>query len=64
MNERPSDTSVPVVAVGGALASVVLWLAAPLLEALVGERPPAGVEAALGTLITAALAYWMPARLR
>ena len=61
--ERASDTSIPVVALGGAISSVVLYLAGPMLEAWVGERPPAGLEAALATLITAAIAWRMPARL-
>jgi len=63
IDERQSDTSIPVVALGGALSSVVLYLVGPVLEALVGERPPPGMEAALATLITAAIAWRMPARL-
>ena len=63
MEPRQTDTSVSVVALAGALAAVVLYLASPVLEAWVGERPPPGLEAALGTLITAALTYWLPARL-
>ena len=61
---RRDETSVGVVALGGAAGSVLLYLAGPALEALVGERPPPGVEAAIGTLITAALAWALPARLR
>jgi hypothetical protein len=58
------DTSVGVVALGGSAASVLLYLLGPALEALVGERPAPGVEAAIGTLLTAALAWVLPARLR
>jgi hypothetical protein len=62
-DERQSDTSIPIVALGGALSSVLLYLAGPALEAVVGERPPPGLEAALATLITAGIAWRMPARL-
>lgn len=61
---RSDETSVGIVALGGAAGSVMLYLAGPALEAMVGERPPAGVEAAVATLITAALAWLLPARLR
>jgi hypothetical protein len=61
---RGPETSVPVVALAGAAASILLYLLGPALEAVIGERPPPGMEAALGTLLTAGAAYWMPARLR
>ena len=61
---RRDETSVGVVALGGAAASILLYLSGPALEAAVGERPPPGIEAAAGTLITAALAWLLPARLR
>lgn len=61
-DERQTDTSIPMVAVGGAVASIALYLLSPLLESWVGEEPPPGMEAALGTLITAAITYWLPAR--
>jgi hypothetical protein len=61
---KGSETSVPVVALAGAAASILLYLLGPMLERIIGERQPPGMEAALGTLLTAAAAYWMPARLR
>jgi len=55
-----NETQVSIVALGGALASIVIYLSAPMLETLIGERPPPGIEAAAGTLITAALAWLLP----
>lgn len=52
-----NQTTVTVVVLGGAAASVALWLAVEL--GAIGQPPP-GVESALGVLLTAGLAWILP----
>lgn len=53
-------TSVNVVLMGGAAATLLIYLTEPLLIALHGERPPPGIESAAAVLLTAVLAYLVP----
>lgn len=59
MGNRTETTTV---ILGGALATLLLWLFGPWLAAHGRELTP-GVEAALTTLVIAVLAYLLPAEL-
>ena len=52
-------TTVTVVALGGAAAAIVMWLAGFFAPALMGSAP-AGLEAAITTIIVAVLGYVLP----
>jgi hypothetical protein len=55
-----NQTSVVTVGIGGAIAFVVMWFGGYFVPGLFMEAPP-GAETAIGTIITAALCYFMPA---